>query len=107
MLMPEDAYATKAGKDRVLGEISSYSHSLRECTPICSPRGRGGGLCSLHELPSRLVAFKRPGLPEVAGRRRRRFTRLAPGNMDYAHVSVASVEARRPDYVRTSGLLYH
>jgi len=95
MLVPRDG-----GKDRVLGEVKLCSHSLREQPPEY-PQGwqrMSLGLCSLHELAS--SPLQTPGL---FGSSRRRFTPARPGNMHYAHVSVALVEADRlPDYVRKS-----
>ena len=99
MLVPQDG-----GKDRVLGEVKSYNHSLRSQPPKYPSRLAADVFvrdtsslrhqCVLFKL--RLVRMQPPA-----------FHSASPGNMHYAHVSVASVEADRPDYVRTSRPLSH
>jgi hypothetical protein len=63
------------------------------------------GLCSLDTSSLRHLALQTPARSDVAAgvSLSSQPAPARPGNMHYAHVSVASVEADRPsDYVRTS-----
>jgi hypothetical protein len=89
-----DACTTIGGKDRVLGVMFLYSHSSKGSTPVYR---QGCVVVFVLDTNSLRHLFKHTGFPDEAEPVGAFHSPPEPGNMDYAHVSVASVEGHRPD----------